>query len=450
MPNEGTVNFPDILGYITDVERHNIGMAQMAMAIKPRVPRAGRPFEVIMLIQNASDSPIEVTVNVNAPAQDAEKKKDRFIVNTPRLVVDIGSAEVGYVSLPVLTLPDTAVSENYSVGMEINVKAKDKKPNRIRLPEGGGTFNIKSLSVDKRDEIENLRQLAFSTTKRGGLFKNNALEVTFSLLTGRVGKLSSPKPGWAHLWSMEDQRDDNVFLQKYAELLRTQMLPKLRRKALYPPLFAKTQERFAQAGYTLIHEEADFITRVLVLILEYANPSETQQGVLTPHQYDLEEIVSATYNHSKTTPLPYWVTAFLSVIARDERVAKVPAKAIPHFIYDDLLHDALLYTFDVVENMAGEDLGSLQEMEEYAQDVLARMKGSDINFTHVYLPLILGGILTFDRMLLANEQLGDMLQEIDTIAKARDNERTPQNEAIFGMVQNVIRLTLKKYGYIKG
>lgn len=449
MSAEAMVNFPDILGYITDVERHNIGVAQMAMAIKPRVPRAGRPFEVIMLIQNTSDSAIEITVVITTPDRDADKKKDRFIVNTPRLVVEVGSAEVGYVSLPVSTLPDTAVSDNYKVSMEINVQTMEKKPNQIRLPEGGGAFDIKTLSLEKRDEIEKLRHLPFSTTKRGGLFRGNDLEITFGLLAGRVGKLNTPKPGWTHLWSMEDQRDDNVFLQKYAEQLRTQVLPKLRRKALYPPLLEKTKQRFSQVEYELTNEEADFIARVLTLILEYANPSATQQGVLSPHQYNLEEVVSETYNHSKETPLPYWVSAFLGVIARDERVARVPAKAIPHFVYDELFHDAILYSFEVLTHMTGEDLGTLEEMEEYAQDVLARMKRKgEIDFTHVYLPLMLGGVLTFDQMLLADEQLSDILQEIDTIGKARNSERSSQNDAIFGMVQNVIGLTLKKYGYI--
>ena len=45
------------------------------------------------------------------------------MTQTQRLVVTVKGAEVGYVVLPVTTLADTAVSDGYKIGVEVEVKA---------------------------------------------------------------------------------------------------------------------------------------------------------------------------------------------------------------------------------------------------------------------------------------------------------------------------------------
>jgi len=450
MPNnEETYNYPDVLGYITDVERHNIGFVQMAMAVKPDVPRAGRPFEVIMLLQNMADSVVEVTVTVTVPDRDADGKKDRFIVGVPRLVVSVQPGEVGYASLPVSTTPDAAVSKEYKVSMDISVKAQERKPTRVRTVEGGIPFKINSMPRDKQEPLAKIKQLVFSTTKKSGFFRGNALEVTFGLLQGRVGKLARLKPGWVSLWSAADHQDDSIMLQKYAEQMRLKILPELRRDKLFKPLLAKTESHFKKIGYELSYAEANFLTRLLVLILEYASASETQHGSLAAGIYDIEGAVAPDVDYSqRNVRLPYWTKRFFSAMAHDARVAKVPVKAIAHFVYEDLLHDAIIYGFEVLEVATGEDLGTPEEMEEYAADVLVRLKKKDeMSFTHVYLPLVLGGIVSFDKVLLDDERLGDVLQGVRPLVAERKSERTEDNDSIFSMAQNIIEHTLQKYGY---
>ena len=40
-------NYPDVLGFLTGGQRSNFGSAQVALAVRPRIVRAGRPFEVL-------------------------------------------------------------------------------------------------------------------------------------------------------------------------------------------------------------------------------------------------------------------------------------------------------------------------------------------------------------------------------------------------------------------
>ena len=124
-----TTNYPDILGYITGGERCNINVVQLALAVRPRVVRAGRPFETILLVQNASDVDVDVTASLTLPEVDAKKQKGRFLSKKNRLLVGVRPAEVGYVVLPMSSLPDTAVNDGYKIEMEIGVKPL-KKPTR--------------------------------------------------------------------------------------------------------------------------------------------------------------------------------------------------------------------------------------------------------------------------------------------------------------------------------
>src|SRR5258708_3512400 len=86
-------NYPDLLGSITGGARYNINVAQVALGLRPRNVRAGRTFEVILLIQNATDVDIDVTATLQLPPQDTKKKPKRFIAKSERLVVGLRPAE---------------------------------------------------------------------------------------------------------------------------------------------------------------------------------------------------------------------------------------------------------------------------------------------------------------------------------------------------------------------
>lgn len=446
MAEKSTLNYPDVFGYITDAPRHAVGVVQVALAVRPGVVRAGRPFEVIMLIQNASDAPVDVRVALQVPEKDAAGQKGKFITGVEHLVVGIAPAEVGYVTLPMSTLPDTAVGNNYSIGMDISVKPLEK-PNRVRDPEGGSIFNPGALSAEKRQIIEDLKKLTFSTQKRGFL-RGNALETNLSILAGKVGTPLKLKPGWTSLWTLEDQNDTQLLLEKHREAMRVNVLPKLRRRAVYEPLLQKTRERFDQAGYPLRDVEAGVIARLLTLILEFANASKTSKGAFEAGIYNLEpRLAEKRLNVDESQPLPRWATALLRAAARDERVLSVPVRAIPHFAYNDLLVDGMIYSFKEIEKATGHDLGTDDEMVSYAEMVVEKLgKSGEMDFSHAYMPLVIGGILICDQMLLPDERLGDLLDEIKYLLEEHEEEQNEENEMIFEIAQTVIEHSLRKYG----
>jgi hypothetical protein len=437
-------NYPDILGAITGGARYNVNVVQVALAVRPRVVRAGRPFEAILLIQNASEVDVDVTATLQIPEQDAKKQKNRFIAKSARLVVGLRPAEVGYVVLPISSLPDTAVSDQYKVGMGVDVKPL-AKPKRIRLPEGGGEVNPEYLSDETQSKINELKKLTFYTDKRG--LMGSIIEAPFNVLSAQVGQLVDLKPGWINLWNMSDHRDDRLLLEKYGSVLSEKILPNLKREQLYGRLFETTRQRFADTGYEIQPIEAHFIAKLLVTVLEAAAPEEATFDPLNDERLNVKELL--TKGMDNPAMLPSWCRGVLKAIDKDPSAADNPAEVLATALYDELLRDAIGYGFNVLAKTTGEELGSETDMREYGERLVGSIikPNGALTFTDVYLPLTLGGVVMYDRAILSDEKVGESLTEIFRQIKTRREEVNEDNEIVYNMGERVIDRALQKYGY---
>lgn len=450
--------YPDVFGYITDADRQNIGGVQVALGLKPAIVRAGRPVEVMMLMQNTLDVPVDVAVTLQPPEKDAAGKKGRFITKKSRLVIGLEPAEVGYAMIPMTTMPDTAISRDYSIGMEISTKQLDKG-HPVRDESGGTPFEPSTLPKDRRQLVEELKQLTFSGKKRGFL-RSSTLEVQLGVLAGKVGSLKETKPDWFSLWTLADHDDVDALVERLKQPFLDKVLPGLRKERINELLFDRTRKRFEAAGYPLSEVEARFAAKLMVYIIHLAserlkrNPLEVDQNtkayqiisVLDPEP-GIEEN-DPTAAALKDVELPRWFKAMLRGMARDDRVIAYPDKALPHIAYDELLYDAMQYGFHMIQTITGIDLGTQEEMHAYTETVVQTLaqKGK-MNISYAYIPLIAGGIAVYDQVLLSGERLDDMLHELRVVIDARDDEKTAENELIFDVAQRVVDYSLKKYGF---
>lgn len=431
------------MGYITGDVRLNVNVVQVALAVRPRVPRAGRPFETILLIQNASNVDVDVTATLHIPEADAKKQKNRFIAKSSRLVVGLRPAEVGYVVLPVSSMPDTAVSDQYKIGMGVEVKALEK-PARIRLPEGGGVVAMEYLTDETIAKLNELKKLTFSAAKRG--LMGTVIEAPFNILSAQMGQLADLKPGWVSLWKMSDYQDDRLLLDKYGTILADKILPSLKRDKLYPALFQATKDRIAATGFDIQPIEAHYIAKLMVVLLEAAAPDEETFDPLEFDNFNVRAILKKGTNDP--TALPGWCRALLKAIDRDQSAADGIIHALSTTLYDELLRDCIAHSFDMIVNSTGEDLGSETDMREYGERLIGDiMKGNPLTFVDIYLPLALGGVIVYDRSILADEKVGEALTAIFKQIKVRQSEVTEENELVYRMAAQVIDRALQKFGY---
>jgi hypothetical protein len=442
------VNYPDILGAITGGARCNIGIAQAALAVRPRVVRAGRSFEVILLLQNAAGVDVDVTTTLYLPDVDAKKQRGKFVTRNTRLVIGLAAAEVGYVVLPATTLADTAVSDAYKVAVEVDAKSLHK-PSRVRLPEGGGEFSMDYLKPEAREQVESLKTLSFSATKRSG---RNIIEAPLNLISGTLGEIADFKRGWVSICKLVDYGDPRPMLHRYTDLLRVSILPRLKRREVFAPLLETTKARFREAGYPLHEAEAVLLAKLMTLILEYAAPAETAHGFAAAGKYGIIPLIERNPLTIETPPfLPHWAQGMLQLVDKDGRVAYHPVLALTRLLYEELLFDAAIHAFELVERETGEDLGSPMEIESYARTLASMLKNKEkLGFSRVYLPLVMGGIIVNDKMPASKESPLDVLRGLAAAMQERTSELGEDESALIEMTERLIDRTGQKYGLRPG
>lgn len=444
MPDATSANFPDILSFITGGDRCNVGVVQLALAVRPRVVRAGRPFEALLLVQNAADVDVDLVVSLQVPETDARRQKGRFISKRSRIVVGLHPAEVGYVALPLSCLADTAVSDDYHLGMEVTVKPL-KKSARVRSAGGGGAFEANSLRPETRQQLEELRALRFSSAKRFGL--RDVLEAPFSVLPGKVGQLTDLSAGWVSLWTLADMVDTRALLARYGATLAEQALPLLGRAHSYAPLLAATNARFTAAGCPLHALEAMYVTKMLVRVLEMALPQDNVFDYLANPEYNVALTVRKGAPADGSEPaLPRWGVKMLRTVSQDAQAAARPAAALAQLMYADLLHDAIIYSFAVVKTATGEEMDTDEEIAQYAGQTIALLESGGVDVLRVYMPLVLAGIVLYDRVVLPNDDLGEQLVQMGDVLAAHESQHTANSDLVFTMARQLINRSLQKYG----
>ncbi|MAS32679.1 MAG: hypothetical protein CL610_01655 [Anaerolineaceae bacterium] len=452
MPKSGQPNYPDILGYITNGRRKQIDVVDAAMTIRPRIARAGQTFEIILLLQNTTDVRVEVVAEPKVPARDRDGKTDQFILKTARMTAVLSPAEVGCVSLPMQTLP-TATSENdYHVFINLSVKTL-AKPRVVRQTDSFVNLSYYFyLDYPTIMEIAELKALDFSVSKTGLI--GTSIEASFDLAPPGKAPVEVPeiKPAWKRLWSMSGHTDARPQLEQYGKLLEHRVLPLLTRENLYEPLYKSTIRRFGSRNYRLNPNEAHYITKLLVDILQMGR--EMPDSLYYPEQalYGVGELLDHGWtSDGRPVHLPAWCRSFLTRIASDNRVMDQPVKSLATILYDDLLQDGIIHGFSLVHMVIGRELGNKIDTERYASQFVEELNDTDtpLEFDDIYLPLILGGIIVDTDVPLPYENPLNRVHEIyDSIRQQRPRDAANvEKMVVYSVACKVCDWALRKHGY---
>jgi len=105
--------------------------------------------------------------------------------------------------------------------------------------------------------------------------------------------------------------------------------------------------------------------------------------------------------------------------------------------------------FQMITTSTGEKMGSEDDMREYGEKLIGKLQTGQpgLKFSDVYLPLLLGGVIIYDRAVLKTEQVGDMLTELSRIVKSRYAEVNTNNDMVYHMTEQVVDRALQKFGY---
>jgi hypothetical protein len=160
--------------------------------------------------------------------------------------------------------------------------------------------------------------------------------------------------------------------------------------------------------------------------------------------------VSVLFKHDlpSAITLPRWFEALLRAIAADERVATNPTPIIGGSAYDALLRDTMPFAFAIIAKTTGEDMGTEDEIAAYSDNFIRLLStAGGMDFGHVYLPLIMGGAIVFDRVIAPDEVLEDTLRNMSQVLEDREPEWTEDNDLVFLMTRDLINRSLRLFGF---
>ncbi len=447
-----SVNFPDILGELTRGERVQFTPVDAAVALRPRTPRVGKPFEIIVLLQNTLAAPVDVIVSLRLPEQDTKKQNGQFIAHNNRVVVGMKAAEVGYLSLSAMTLPTTVPGDLYKFTVEIQAKPQAKE-RRIRTPESGTTIPIDVLPERSREEFAALKSLVYVTKKTLG---RSMIEAPLPLFGSGISPMNATsRAGWNSLWALTDTPDARPMMYVYGDDLLLETFPRVRRQQSYRPLLQATYEHFRVAGFDLYEPEAAVIAKLLALLLEYAAPVESGHGYANAGRYSVAPMLINNPMELNPAPeLPRWVLGMLRSIDSSAGNARDPMPLLAGTLYPALAYDAARFAFTLVARETGENLGDEAEQAQYANELAQALAQDDqalpLNFSRVYLPLIIGGLFINEQMPIAREAPEELVSSLTRILTQRAPFLPDETIPLVEITRGVIARMEHKYGFRSG
>jgi hypothetical protein len=116
-------------------------------------------------------------------------------------------------------------------------------------------------------------------------------------------------------------------------------------------------------------------------------------------------------------------------------------------LFLDLLYDASMLGFSMLTNVTNEKFGSVDEMESYATGLVASLsgKGDPLDLSHVYIPLVLAGLVANTRVVMPQEQVRDTLGLLVKAREKRAAEKNSSNDFVFSMLDDLIDRALEHF-----
>lgn len=415
-------NYPDVLGSISSIQRLSLDVADVLFGIDPTQVVAGRPFDALLIVQNNADCEIDAQVRLIIPEKDLKGARGRFTTKADkRIAVGLLPAETGYVSLPILANPQTAPGDGYTLQIEVEIKREARKFERVRSATGGSALHAEDLPQAAQDQIAHLRALQFSSATTGRPGRTGAtLTFLFAVAPPGISRLEEPsKAGWHSLWTMHDNLDDATLAERARPLTST-VLPQLTRNNVFIPLVRANQAHCEQAGYRLWAGEAVLLSKLMTLILEAGLPAATVD--------------------EEAAPYPHWFMKLCKLLLRRPELASNAELLVTDLLYGDLIYDATMSAFSMVKSATTEDMGSPDEMKQYADALVKTLtgEGEPLDYVHFYLPLALGGLLANSRVMMTKEQALDTLELAVNARLHRENERHENNQFVFDLTDQLL------------
>ncbi len=372
--------YPDVLGNLVEArQRLEVNGVHYVAALRPPAVAPGQTTALHIWLQSCWDVPVEVALSVRLPAHPAPV----LSVIQSQTDVPLEAAEVGEVAIPIACAP-TAAPGDYTVALSVAAGYKNRglyvrsQKNKGQLGETALAFTI---------------GLDLAATCGVGFMARTCPELALKLHID--GPAETPAgddltPTYVSHWTVEDLPLRGK-AQQYVNDQRMYILPRLLRQPLYLAAMEESQARLRDAGLPLNIGEALFLAKILTFAGEYfLGRPDRQDAVLVPAY-----MLAFRYNLPVSDPI--------MLIARAG--------------YARLVRLAASLSFGLLRQRLGRDPWSMEEQLAVTDLLADRVeRGGELPAEFLYLPLLLGGLLVANQVLMPGE---NPAQSLGLLAKAR-------------------------------
>jgi hypothetical protein len=374
------LDYPDVLGTITGGPRLTIDVVQCAFAVYPRGTAVGQPFEALVLLQNICDKPIQVQVSLMLPRKDTSGNRLTLITPKDEIVINMQPGETGMLHMPVVPHLPTQPSQNNKMLVRVRVKAPGRYK-YVRQPLGGRAASALNMSPFR---LNILREVSFIATAADP----DVLSAPFDIIPGLMENIPVSAPRYESIWTTKElPNEEATYKNNFA--LAEKFAAAISRSVVMEPLIEITEKRFVQIGMPLHPAEALFMSKALTYTME--------DGIDLEPGFKLET--------------SRWFQRLVSIM-QDQYILQ-DSQQLVSFLYTAVLHDAVRLCLPIIERAGKQKFGTSEEHAEYADEVVMALEGRQpVDLGHIYLPLVLNGILLNQGVKLPKESLWTNIEQM--------------------------------------
>ena len=397
--------YPDALGDIVEArQRFDVNGVHYLLSLEPGTVSPGEPALLRAWLQSCWDVPTVVSLTIDLPVEPAPW----MTVIQRRTDVPLETGEVGEVTIPIATSPDTSPGE-YTVLVTLGTK-QEMRGLYVRGQKKQGLLGDSLLTFTTGMGLA-------ATLGLGYKARTQAEQPLLLKVHGAAQRGQEPDltPTYRSHWTVADLAIQGK-ARHYVNDQRLYLLPKLTREALYRVFLEESRERLLDAGIELQVGEAIFLAKVLTFAVEYFLKRPAWQDAVL---------------------VPAYALAYRYQLEMDD-----PVFLIARADYARVTRLAISLSFGLLRQLLKRDAWTLEEQMAVADLVADRVeRGGTLSVEFLYLPLLLGGLIVAQQVEMPGEDLKESLELVDQARQERRSElaENPELVKIFDRITKIAR-----------
>ncbi|MBE2271371.1 MAG: hypothetical protein IAE80_24270 [Anaerolinea sp.] len=402
--------YPDVLGAIAGNLRVIIEPVQAAVGIFPRRAYINQPVEVVAILQNMVDQPVEIKVALDLPSKDPNGKPIAFSTPKKAVTLQLTGGEAGVVRLPLVPINPSQPAEDVPVTLSIKART-GKNANAVRPPTRSAPPSVLAVSPFK---LQVLQDIDFADHAVNG----DSISVFFAIEPKKLPAYTQQlKPTYEALWTRQQLGEERKHILAKIDDARL-IAHSFIANEVYIPLFHAVDEIYAAHGLPLHPGETNAIAKLMTYTL--GDQSDTDPN------YRIED--------------QRWFQTLCQTLASDETVARVnPGDIVVRHLFEAVMYDAILLAFALIRPRVRTNLGDKTERIVYANRVLKWLAGqSEADLIYIYLPLVLGGVAVNHVVVAPKDDPWGMIDDLREAERGRVRLVAGDAAEIFDMLDKLL------------